>query len=173
MTPMGIEIERKFLVRDEAWRNEVERSVRMAQGYLNDLGAVESGRQRASVRVRIAGPQAFLNLKSRELGHTRQEFDYAIPVADAEALLKLCSGGLIDKIRHYVPRDAHLWEIDEFFGDNAGLMVAELELQSADEAFERPPWLGAEVTDARRYYNLALAERPYAQWTNEEKHACS
>lgn len=170
---MGIEIERKFLLRDETWRGAVERSVRMAQGYLNDLGAVESGRQRASVRVRIAGEQAFLNLKSRELGHTRQEFDYEIPVADAEALLKLCAGGLVDKIRHYVRRGAHLWEIDEFLGDNAGLLIAEIELRSADETFERQKWLGAEVTDAQRYYNLALAERPYARWTDEEKNACS
>lgn len=170
---MGLEIERKFLLRGDAWRAETERSVRMAQGYLNDLGAVESGRQRASVRVRIAGEQAFLNLKSRELGHTRQEFDYEIPVADAEALLKLCTGGLIDKVRHYVRRGAHLWEIDEFLGGNAGLFVAEIELQSADEAFERPAWIGAEVTDAQRYYNLALAERPYARWTDEEKNACS
>lgn len=170
---MGLEIERKFLLRGDAWRVEAERSVRMAQGYLNDLGAVESGRQRASVRVRIAGEQAFLNLKSRELGHTRQEFDYEIPVADAQALLKLCTGGLIDKVRHYVRRGAHLWEIDEFLGGNAGLFVAEIELQSADEAFERPAWIGAEVTDAQRYYNLALAERPYARWTDEEKNACS
>lgn len=166
---MGIEIERKFLVRSDAWRAQTERSVRMAQGYLNDLGAVESGRQRASVRVRIAGEQAFLNLKSRELGTTRQEFDYAIPVADAEALLELCTGGLIDKTRHYVDR----FEVDEFLGDNAGLVVAEIELDAADEGFARPDWLGEEVTDARRYYNLALAERPYAHWTDEEKHGCS
>lgn len=165
---MGIEIERKYLPASDAWRAQVERSVRMAQGYLNDLGAVESGRQRASVRVRIAGDEAFLNLKSRELGHTRQEFDYAIPVADAEALLKLCTGGLIDKIRHYSGR----FEIDEFLGDNVGLIVAEIELESADEAFERPEWLGPEVTDAQRYYNLALAERPFARWSDQEKHGC-
>ena len=166
---MGIEIERKFLVHGDAWRAAVERSVRMAQGYLNDAGAVESGRQRASVRVRIAGDEAFLNLKSRELGHTRQEFDYAIPLADADALLKLCSGGLVDKTRHYVGR----FEVDEFLGDNAGLVVAEIELESADEAFDRPAWLGPEVTDTQRYYNLALASRPYARWTDQEKNACS
>jgi adenylate cyclase len=165
---VAIEIERKFLLASAAWRPAVERSVRMAQGYLNDAGAVESGRQRASVRVRIAGDAAFLNLKSRELGHTRQEFDYAIPVADAEALLPLCSGGLIDKIRHYAGR----WEIDEFLGDNAGLFVAEIELAAADETFERPAWLGAEVTDTRRYYNLALSERPFARWTHEERQGC-
>jgi adenylate cyclase len=166
---MGIEIERKFLVTSDAWRGTAERVVRMAQGYLNDLGAVESGRQRCSVRVRIAGEEAFLNLKSRELGHTRQEFDYPVPVADAEALLKLCTGGLIDKHRHYIRHAGHLWEVDEFLGDNAGLVVAEIELQSADERFAHPPWMGTEVTELQRYYNLALAERPYAQWRVEEK----
>jgi adenylate cyclase len=144
----------------------------MAQGYLNDVGAVESGRQRCSVRVRIAGQQAFLNLKSRELGRSRQEFDYEVPLADAEALLALCPGGLIDKYRHYVHHAGHLWEIDEFLGDNQGLFVAEIELQSSDEAFARPEWIGAEVTELQRFYNLALAERPFAQWTDEEKSAC-
>lgn len=166
---MPLEIERKFLPRSDGWRASVERSVRMAQGYLNDLGAVESGRQRASVRVRIAGEQAFLNLKSRELGRSRQEFDYEIPVPDAEVLLALCTGGLIDKVRHHVRHGAHLWEVDEFLGDNAGLVVAEIELQSPDERFEHPAWLGIEVTELQRYYNLALAERPYAQWSEAEK----
>lgn len=166
---MGIEIERKFLLTGDGWRQQVQRSVRMAQGYLNDLGAVQSGRQRASVRVRIAGSQAFLNLKSRELGHTRQEFDYAIPLADAEALLALCVGGRIDKLRHYVEHAGHTFEVDEFFADNAGLVVAELELEHADEAYARPDWLGVEVTDLPRYYNLALAEYPYTCWTPEEK----
>lgn len=170
---MGIEIERKFLTTSDAWRGQAERVVRMAQGYLNDLGAVESGRQRCSVRVRIAGDEAFLNLKSRELGRTRQEFDYPIPVTDAEALLALCTGGLIDKHRHYVRHAGHLWEVDEFHGDNAGLVVAELELQSADESFTPPAWIGQEVTELQRYYNLALAARPYAQWTSEERNPCS
>lgn len=166
---MPLEIERKFLITDDRWREEVERSVRMAQGYINDVAALDSGRQRASVRVRIAGDEAFLNLKSRELGHTRQEFDYPIPLADGEALLALCVGGRIDKTRHYVRRGPHLWEIDVFAGDNAGLVVAEIELSDADEAFERPAWLGREVTDDARFYNLALAERPYAAWTAQEK----
>jgi adenylate cyclase len=169
---MGIEIERKFLVMSDGWRGRVEKSVRMAQGYLNDLASVSEGVQKASVRVRIAGDEAFLNLKSRELGHTRQEFDYAIPVADAEALLKLCVGCLIDKTRHYVRHAGFLWEIDEFAGANAGLIVAEIELPMADTAFDKPEWVGREVTDALRYYNLALAERPYAQWTAEEKARC-
>lgn len=167
---MGIEIERKFLVANDGWRAQAEKSVRMAQGYLNDMQALRAGTQKASVRVRVAGEQAFLNMKSRELGHTRQEFDYPIPVADAEDLLKLCVGGLIDKTRHYLPDKAGLvWEIDVFEGDNTGLVVAEIELPSADAAFARPEWLGREVTDQLRYYNLALAERPYSRWSAEEK----
>src|SRR3546814_19170282 len=104
-----------------------------SQGYINDMQALREGRQNASVRVRIAGDAAFINLKSRELGHTRQEFDYPIPVDDARSLLALCVGGRIEKTRHYVEVDGHVFEIDEFFGDNAGLAVAELELHHADE----------------------------------------
>ncbi len=166
---MGIEIERKFTVVDDSWRDHVERSVPMAQGYLNDMAALRNGMQQASVRVRIAGERAFLNVKSRELGHTRQEFEYEIPAADAHALLKLCVGGLIEKTRHHVTHAGFLWEIDVFQGANAGLIVAEIELPAADAAFDKPDWAGREVTDALRYYNLALAERPYAQWSSEEK----
>ena len=166
---MGIEIERKFTVAGPGWRTSAERVQAMAQGYLNGLDAVESGAQKASVRVRIEGQAAFLNLKSRQLGHTRQEFDYPIPVEDARQLLELCVGGRIEKRRHYVRHQGHLWEVDEFLGDNAGLVVAEIELDSADEAFARPNWLGVEVTDQPRYYNLALAGRPYSQWSAEER----
>ena len=166
---MGIEIERKFLVSGNAWRDAAHKVVPMAQGYINDQAAMDSGAMKASVRVRIAGDEAFLNLKSRELGHTRQEYDYAIPVGDARGLLALCVGGLVDKRRHYVMHEGHLWEVDEFLGDNAGLVVAEIELSSADETFARPDWLGAEVTDASRYYNLALATRPYLQWNADER----
>ena len=164
---MGIEIERKFLVASDAWREAAHDVVPMAQGYLNDSGAIERGEQQASVRVRIQGGGAYLNLKSRELGPTRQEFDYAIPVEDARALLALCVGGRIEKHRHLVRHAGHLWEVDEFLGDNAGLVVAEIELGRADEAFERPGWLGAEVTDDPRYYNLALASQPYGRWPRE------
>ena len=168
---MPIEIERKFLVTSDAWRAAAHEVVAMAQGYINDQAAMDSGAQRASVRVRIAGDEAFLNLKSREAGHTRQEFDYPIPLADARALLSLCVGGVIDKRRHYVNHAGHLWEVDEFFGDNAGLVVAEIELDSADEVFRRPDWAGVEVTDHLRYYNLALATRPYSQWSEAERMA--
>ena len=168
---MSLEIERKFLVLDDRWRERAHAVIPMAQGYLNDQAAMDSGAQRASIRVRMEGEEARLNLKSRELGRSRQEFDYAIPVEDAQALLALCVGGRIEKRRHLVDHGGHLWEIDEFFGDNAGLLVAEIELDDHDEAFERPDWLGAEVTDASRYYNLALASRPYSQWSDAERAA--
>jgi len=173
---MAIEIERKFLVSDDGWRRAAHRVSAMAQGYINDQRSMDvrlhgSAAQRASVRVRIDGGEAFLNLKSRELGHTRQEFDYPIPVEDARALLALCIGGVIEKRRHHVQHGAHLWEVDEFLGQNAGLVVAEIELASADQAFEMPEWAGREVTDSLRYYNLALASRPYSQWSDVERDA--
>lgn len=162
---MGIEIERKFLVTGDGWRVAAHAVVPMAQGYINDAAALDSGAQKASVRVRIQGDAAYLNLKSREPGHTRQEFDYPIPMDDARALLALCVGGLVDKRRHLVRHGNHLWEVDEFLGENAGLVVAEIELDHAEEAFERPEWLGEEVTDDVRYYNLALAAHPYGRWS--------
>lgn len=168
---MGIEIERKFLVQGDAWRALAHKVVPMAQGYLNDLALVNTGAMRASVRVRLEGDEARLNIKSRELGASRQEFEYAIPVSDAQALLALCVGGRVEKHRHYVQHEGHLWEIDEFLGDNAELVVAEIELQSENETFSRPSWLGAEATHAPRYYNLALADRPYSQWREDERQA--
>ncbi len=154
---MAIEIERKFLLASDAWRAEVAASERLAQGYLGNA-------ERASVRVRIGAGHAFLNIKSRELGAQRQEFEYEVPLADAEQLLQLCLPGRIEKIRHHVRHAGMLWEIDEFLGDNAGLVVAEIELDQPEQRFERPAWLGAEVTDDERYYNIALAQRPYALW---------
>jgi adenylate cyclase len=161
---VGIEIERKFLVTSDDWRAAAHAVIPMAQGYINDTAAMDSGAQKASVRVRIQGDEAYLNIKSRELGHTRQEFEYPVPVNEARELLALCVGGLIDKRRHLVQHGGLLWEVDEFLGDNAGLVVAEVELESADQVFAKPDWAGAEVTDELRYYNLALASRPYTQW---------
>ncbi|NYZ63112.1 CYTH domain-containing protein [Luteimonas deserti] len=166
---MGVEIERKFRVTSDAWREAAHAVVPMAQGYLNDQAAMERGAQKASVRVRMEGDGARLNIKSRALGHTRQEFEWAVPTEDARALLALCVGGLVEKRRHLVRHGAHLWEVDEFLGDNAGLVVAEVELASADAAFERPAWLGREVTDEARFYNLALASRPFATWAPGER----
>ncbi len=168
---MGIEIERKFLLISDAWRSEATSIKRMAQAYLNDSDALKQGREHCSVRIRIAGDTAHLNIKSREMGPKRQEFEYAIPVPDAESLMALATEGKVDKIRHYVPRDGVLWEIDEFLGENTGLVVAEIELTDVHQDFVRPPWLGSEVTEHGRYYNMALAGRPYSRWNEDEK-AC-
>lgn len=161
---MAVEIERKFLVTGDAWRTAAHEVLPMAQGYLDDSASLDSGAMRASVRVRISGDRAWLNIKSVEIGARRQEFDYPVPVEDARDLLALCVGGSIDKRRHLVRHGRHLWEVDEFLGANAGLVVAEIELGDVDEAFERPDWLGDEVTHDIRYYNLALATTPYAHW---------
>jgi adenylate cyclase len=157
---MGIEIERKFLLASDDWRAQVERSEPMDQGYL--------GGERASVRVRIAGSGACLNIKSKQRGATRLEFEYPVPVDEARQMLDaLALPGRIAKRRHYVRHAGHLWEIDEFEGDNAGLVVAEIELQHEDEEFVLPPWLGAEVTHELRYYNAALAQHPYCRWSDD------
>lgn len=156
---MSIEIEHKFLLRDASWRQQVERSVRMRQGYLTSDA-------RCSVRVRTADGRGFLNIKSGTLGIQRSEFEYPIPLADAEAILNaLCEKPLLEKIRHFVRYGQHLWEIDEFEGDNAGLIVAEIELRTIDESFERPDWLGEEVSQDIRYYNSQLARHPYRCWS--------
>jgi adenylate cyclase len=160
---MGVEIERKFLLRDAHWRDAVERSVRMVQGYL--------GGDAASVRVRIEGEAARLNIKSRELGAKRLEFEYDIPVADAEVLLTRLCGERVDKRRHYVRHGGKTWEIDEFFGDNAGLVLAEIELEHEHEAFAQPAWLGAEVTQDARFYNANLARAPFAHWPDRAQFA--
>mgnify|MGYP001764790834 CR=1 FL=1 len=168
---MAIEIERKFLLVSESWRAQVHDRQRIVQAYLNDPDAVNKGHGRCSVRVRIAGSNANLNIKSRETGARRQEFEYPIPLSDAESLMTLSCGPVIEKIRHYVNHGGHCWEIDEFSGDNAGLVVAEIELDAVDEVFEKPDWLGCEVTEFPRYYNLALSSKPFSTWSAEEK-AC-
>nr|WP_315466389.1 CYTH domain-containing protein [uncultured Rhodoferax sp.] len=152
---MAVEIERKFLVVGDAWRNDS--GVLYRQGYLN--------RDKArTVRVRIAGEAAFLTIKGPSTGATRAEFEYPVPLNDAQALLALCDGPLIEKTRYLVPHAGHCWEVDEFAGDNAGLVVAELELASEDEVFEAPAWLGAEVTQDVRYFNSHLATHPFCAW---------
>ena len=166
---MGIEIERKFLITSDAWRAAAHRVIDMAQGYLNDSASVVQGLQNASVRVRLEGEDARLNIKSREMGASRQEFDYPIPVADAHALIALCVGGTVVKRRHFVNHAGHEWEVDEFLGDNAGLVVAEIELAAEDETFALPDWAGREVTHLPRYYNLNLVAHPFSQWSAEER----
>ena len=161
---MATEIERKFLVIATSWREQSHKVIAMAQGYLNDQVAIVEGRELASTRVRVQGDTAYINIKSREIGPSRQEFEYNIDYADGKALLSLCVGGVIEKNRHLVRVGTHLWEVDEFLGDNAGLVVAEIELTSVDEYFQRPAWIGQEVTDDWRYYNSALANYPYRTW---------
>lgn len=155
---MALEIERKFLLVSDAWRAEAVRSRPMVQGYLGVPGG------RASIRVRLDGAEARLNIKAAVVGAARAEYDYPLPVVDAREIFDHLAIGKIEKTRHYVERAGHVWEIDEFAGDNAGLVVAEIELRSVDEAFERPPWLGKEVTRDARYYNHALALRPWRTW---------
>ncbi len=155
---MGTEIERKFLVRDQSWRAAAHASENIVQGYIANTG-------RASIRVRVSGEQASLNLKSMTLGVSRAEFDYPIPVADAQDMLhSLCLQPLIEKTRHHIRFGELLWEIDEFRGANAGLVVAELELNHPDQPFPSPPWLGQEVSDDPRYYNVCLLDHPYCNW---------
>lgn len=154
---MPLEIERKFLVQGDAWRREVGRSRPMRQGYLVGEGGM------ASVRVRLDGDEARLNIKAAVIGASRAEYDYGIPPDEAAEILGLCLGRL-EKTRHYVDRDGVTWEVDEFHGDNAGLVVAEIELEAESQSFTRPQWLGTEVTDDQRYYNHHLALHPWRTW---------
>lgn len=154
---MALEIERKFLVRGDDWR-EQGGGTRFVQGYLC------SDRER-SVRVRLEGDAAKLTVKSGASGLVRQEFEYLIPAEDARAMLDgLCCGPLVDKHRYRIDFAGHTWEVDEFAGANAGLVVAEIELSDPEEEFELPPWLGPEVTHDPRYLNSNLSRQPYATW---------
>ncbi|WP_283151361.1 CYTH domain-containing protein [Silvimonas soli] len=153
---MAQEIERKFLLSSEDWRNQAENATRIAQGYLNADPA-------RTVRVRIKGEQGFLTIKGKNEGITRAEYEYPIPLGDAAELLQLCPT-VLDKTRHEIRNGGFLWEIDEFAGDNAGLIVAEIELPTADTEFVKPDWLGAEVSGDARYYNSALSVTPYSRW---------
>ena len=154
---MGIEIERKFLLAGDAWRG-LGQPVLLRQGYLS------SARERV-VRVRIEGGQAMLTIKGANVGATRGEWEYPIPLADATELLDgLCEQPLIEKYRHRIEHAGMVWEVDEFLGANAGLVVAEIELASEDQPFEKPDWIGAEVSGDARYYNANLIRHPFSQW---------
>ena len=155
---MPQEIERKFLVTGD-YQPQITSSRRIVQGYLSSV----SGR---SVRVRISGDQGFLTIKGSgsASGASRYEWEREIPVAEARELLALCEPGIIEKTRHLVPCGAHTFEVDEFHSDNAGLVIAEIELGAEDEPFERPDWLGAEVTGQGRYYNSQLKKHPFCNW---------
>ncbi len=168
---MGIEIERKFLLAGDGWRADIERSEPIAQGYLVGAQALRNGSARASVRARLAGDQAWLNIKAATPGIARTEFDYPIPLDDARVLLADLCDGVLEKVRHHVCIDGVWFEIDEFHGDNDGLIVAEVELPAIDAPFPRPPWLGREVSALARYYNVNLIAHPYRQWTPDERAA--
>lgn len=156
---MGVETERKFRVIGDDWRL-LGTPVAYAQGYL------QRGTGR-TVRVRIAGDEAFLTVKGPVIGISRQEFEYPIPVGDARAMLPLCDGPVIEKTRTKIPHGTHLWEVDEFAGENTGLIVAEVELSDPDEKLDTPTWIGAEVTGDPRYYNSNLTVQPYREWPDK------
>lgn len=155
---MGIEIERKFLVATDAWRSAATRVISLRQGYL-------STNPECAVRVRIRGEAAYLTVKGRSVNGAAPEFEYPVPVADAAAMLDtLAKKPLIEKNRHLVPMDGFTWEVDEFFGENAGLVIAEIELASTDQPYPTPAWLGREVTGDPRYYNANLVANPFLSW---------
>ncbi|CAA0100742.1 Inorganic triphosphatase [BD1-7 clade bacterium] len=153
---MAEEIERKFLVTRDTYQSIAEPRL-ISQAYLNSA-------PERTTRVRISGDDAWLTIKSKNQGIQRQEFEYVIPKADAEALIALAEPGAISKYRYCVPIGNHIWEVDEFLGDNLGLIVAEIELSHIDEAFEKPDWIGEEVSGDDRYYNSALSRRPFKDW---------
>ena len=154
-----IEIERKFLVTSDAFKKEAFAQNRIAQGYLSSV-------PERTVRVRIKGDKGFLTIKgtSNETGLSRFEWEKEIPVDEATALLKLCEKGIIDKTRFEVKIGNHIFEVDEFYGENEGLIIAEVELKSETETFEKPIWLGKEVTNDIRYYNSYLNKNPFTHW---------
>lgn len=158
---MPVEIERKFLVEGNSWRPLVRAAIDLRQAYLMDG-------ERLTIRVRASPHKAWLTIKSAVPGMKRDEFEYPIPTGDAEALFSLAQSPLVEKRRHLVKADGATWEIDEFQGENEGLIVAEIELDHEDQSFARPGWIGREVTNEKRYYNASLSRRPYKKWTREE-----
>ena len=156
---MAVEIERKFLVADESYKSMAFNSDRIAQGYLCREGG-------NSARVRVRGDKGYITIKgpSPDGGLSRFEWEKEIPASEAWELIRLCHGGIIDKTRYLVKCGNHTFEVDEFYGDNEGLVVAEVELESTDEEFERPAFLGKEVTGDGRYYNSSLTRMPYKYW---------
>ncbi|WFE68383.1 CYTH domain-containing protein [Thiomicrospira sp. R3] len=164
---MAREIERKFLLKNDQWRQQVAKQTRFVQGYLNQI---EENSSKSSVRIRIEGEQANINIKSLEIGLSRDEYEYAIAVSDAEKMLeKLMVGPVIEKVRYLVVVEDLTWEIDEFFGDNAGLVIAEVELETEDQPLMLCDWVGKEVTDDVKYYNISLSKHPFKDWLPHEK----
>ena len=159
---MAIEIERKFLLKNDDWKSLVTKTHVIKQGYLQS--GLEAS-QKSSVRIRISNQQANINIKSIDLIMVRQEFEYAIPLDDAQQMLAtLCGDVVVEKTRYHVPFGNHLWEVDVFEGENAGLQMAEIELSDIEETFEKPDWIGQDVSEDERYYNIYLLKNPYNQW---------
>ena len=155
---MAIEIEHKFLLANDDWREHITRSVKYRQGYL-------SSQTTNSIRIRISDDLAWLNIKSATIGTHRHEYEYEIPLPDANEIINtLCRKPIIEKTRHFVIDDGNTWEIDEFDGGNQGLIIAEIELSKIGKSFSKPDWLGQEVTHDLRYYNNNLAIHPYIEW---------
>lgn len=156
---MAYEIERKFLLTSDAWRHQIDRTLDIKQGYLCNT-------EKASLRIRISDQTGFLSSKTMTKQIRRHEFEYEVPLHDAEFMLEyMCLGSPIIKKRHLVKIDHHTWEIDEFLDDNKGLIVAEIELSHEDEPFTNPSWLGTEVSGDIKYFNMSLVARPFKSWT--------
>lgn len=154
---MGKEIERKFLVKSDAWR-ALAQGTMYRQGYLNSI-------KERTVRIRTVGEKAFLTIKGITVGASRAEYEYEIPFADCNAMLDtLAEKPIIEKKRYKIARAGLTWEIDEFFGENAGLIVAEVELESEDQKIDKPEWIGEEVTGDPRYFNSNLIKHPFTKW---------
>ncbi len=155
---MATEIERKFLITSDEWRHDADAGIQITQGYMGS-------NEKSSVRIRINGDSANINIKSKTIGAQRSEYEYAIPLNEAnEILTALCDRPYIDKTRYHVNHQGHVWEVDVFAGDNEGLVVAELELTRVNETFSLPSWIGSEVTEDPRYYNICLVTHPYKSW---------
>jgi adenylate cyclase len=164
---MAREIERKFLLKNDDWKALAYQKTHFAQGYLN---SIFEGGAKSSIRVRIEGDKANMNIKSLEIGISRDEYEYEIPLEEGHKILAtLAVGPVIEKYRYLVKVGQHTWEIDEFLGENLGLTVAEVELISEQEQIEIPSWAGTEVTNITRYYNVSLSEHPFKAWSLDEK----
>ncbi len=158
---MAVEIERKYLVKSMDWKEKADAGTRVLQGYLANT-------EKAAIRVRVAGKQAWLTLKSASSGIRRLEFEYPLPLADAEQMLdELCQGQVIHKTRYRLFLGCHIWEIDVFHDANEGLVLAEIELENEEESFTLPGWLGQEVSGDKRYYNAYLSQNPYRSWPKQ------
>ncbi|ARQ02273.1 CYTH domain-containing protein [Pseudorhodoplanes sinuspersici] len=159
---MSFEIERKFLVRGDDWRKLTQRHIKIRQAYL-------ASNSKNSIRVRIKDDKtATLTVKSKPSSLRRLELEYPVPLLEAEAMMQLRQGAVIEKIRHVVPWDDLEWEVDVFLGSNAGLIIAEIELDSEHQQFRMPAWIGREITGQLQYYNSALVTQPYCSWARED-----